>query len=329
MQAIAIVLVVMGHSLYMFPDGAHGYDTLLCRMIYSFHMPLFMFVSGFLIQFSFDRGSETVSDSRRFITARARRLLLPYAVLTLVTFVPRAAMGLMAEDQVPLSIHGLIAGMFERESLIIPYLWFVQALFTISVAVFLAVRWARRWGLKPWIAPAAMMVLFAVLRVFGMPSFFSIDYAVKLGVYFVTGCLYCLYAYRIDRLIRWDSITVGLFLSVLWAASFFAFEGTVFFDITGMCGIAMCMALARLMDRAGIRVLDHLEGATYIIFLLSWYFNVGAQQILSHWVEWPWWVHSLLSLVAGVYVPWVIYRLMLRHPNSRLVRMLRVLLGQM
>lgn len=49
-KGFAIVLVVLGHAIqYTYRD----FDNLFVfRLIYSFHMPLFMFVSGMLVQFN-------------------------------------------------------------------------------------------------------------------------------------------------------------------------------------------------------------------------------------------------------------------------------------
>ena len=49
LKGIAILLVVLGHVI--------GYnnceDSFLWRFIYSFHMPLFMFISGYVAQMTF------------------------------------------------------------------------------------------------------------------------------------------------------------------------------------------------------------------------------------------------------------------------------------
>lgn len=59
MQVIGIILVVLGHSMHEYPER-HGYGTLLYQLIYSFHMPLFMFVSGFLMIYS-ARGRDSLT----------------------------------------------------------------------------------------------------------------------------------------------------------------------------------------------------------------------------------------------------------------------------
>lgn len=52
LQVIGIILVVLGHSFHEYPDGNMGRSLLMYRMMYSFRMPLFMFVSGFLMVYT-------------------------------------------------------------------------------------------------------------------------------------------------------------------------------------------------------------------------------------------------------------------------------------
>ncbi|MDE6027944.1 MAG: hypothetical protein K2G23_07730 [Muribaculaceae bacterium] len=90
----------------------------------------------------------------------------------------------------------------------------------------------------------------------------------------------------------------------------------------------MMISLAKILEARHITFLDHLKGANYIIFLLSWYFNVAAQQVLHHYTDLPWWVYSLLSLTFGIYVPWLFYKWMCFHPDNRFSRAMALLLGQ-
>lgn len=62
-KGLAIILVVMGH-LYTFSGATSG--NLINKLIGSFHMPLFMYVSGF-VAFTPPRPSENL-DFLLFIT---------------------------------------------------------------------------------------------------------------------------------------------------------------------------------------------------------------------------------------------------------------------
>lgn len=72
LKGIAILLVVLGHVI--------GYnnceDSFLWRFIYSFHIPLFMFVSGYVAQMRFQIESFGRNETFSYLTKKLRTLLL-------------------------------------------------------------------------------------------------------------------------------------------------------------------------------------------------------------------------------------------------------------
>lgn len=72
-KGIAILLVVIGHLLQYNLSGTSSKG--LFDMIYSFHMPLFMFLSGYVASFSIERHVASKCD---FIKNKARSLLFPF-----------------------------------------------------------------------------------------------------------------------------------------------------------------------------------------------------------------------------------------------------------
>ncbi len=79
-KAIAIILVVLGHSIQDccgsdYTESLAFYDNWLFKVIYSFHMPLFMCVSGWLFARSVAK-----YDTGRLIRNKALALLVPILV---------------------------------------------------------------------------------------------------------------------------------------------------------------------------------------------------------------------------------------------------------
>ena len=72
LKGIAILLVVLGHVI--------GYnnceDSFLWRFIYSFHMPLFMFISGYVAQMTFRIERFGWNETISFLIKKLRTLLL-------------------------------------------------------------------------------------------------------------------------------------------------------------------------------------------------------------------------------------------------------------
>ena len=89
LKGLAILLMVMGHCLaWSYPDYSFLFQkmesmtpeffnaSIVWKVIYSFHMPLLFFVSGFLL---YKSGiSWTASSVGRILSKRTRRLLVPY-----------------------------------------------------------------------------------------------------------------------------------------------------------------------------------------------------------------------------------------------------------
>ena len=81
LQGWSMLLVVIGHVTLtnVFQNPETPVSAEIERIIYSFHMPLFMFISGFLFyltKIGRDKGyAETIGD-------KAKRLLIPYAAFT-------------------------------------------------------------------------------------------------------------------------------------------------------------------------------------------------------------------------------------------------------
>ena len=330
LQAIGIVLVVFGHSFHEYPDGSMGTTLLIYRMMYSFRMPLFMFVSGFLMvytNFMFGRKTKWFS----FFRSKSKRLLVPYFFLSIITFMPRVALSSMADDKLELSIESIIKALFYGgEGMVIPLFWFLQASFILLIFTHLIISTGRRMGIKDGTIFTVLIVMVLTLLIlpFKPSSFFSVGEAIRLSLYFILGVVYCRYQDKIDVCLNWTSAVLGLSFGVLWALCFFVTEGTELVPICSVLGILMCVSVAKMLEKYGVTLFDPLIGANYMIFLLSWYFNVLSQQVLSHFVEMPWWCYTIISFVSALYFPWLIYRMMSRYSSNKFVRVSAFLLGQ-
>lgn len=331
LQVIGIILVVLGHSFHEYPGIGRGEGMLLYKMLYSFRMPLFTFVSGFLMVYTTRiRPGASHTPPGRFAVSKVKRLMVPFAVLTLVTFIPRAILSGIADDPIELTAVSFVRAFIDNHALVIPYFWFLQASFLLLVFNYTLICFGEKARIADrYIYP--VLVLLPVALLFSpleLPSWFSVDYTVRLGMYFALGAAYCRWAPAVDRIVRWDSPIVAVCLAGLWAVLYFVTEGTAWGVMCSLTGIAMCISVAKILEAHRIGVLDHLVGANYLIFLLSWYCNVGAQQVLHHYTDLPWWCYTVLSLTAGIYIPWILYRLMRRHSHRRGVRAAAFLLGQ-
>ena len=89
-RALAIILVVIGHSIIMYSDewSLHVYDnniiSFIKRGINIIQMPLFFSLSGYL----FSNNINKYTDRLTFIKKKIKRLLLPYVLIGLFWMIP-------------------------------------------------------------------------------------------------------------------------------------------------------------------------------------------------------------------------------------------------
>ena len=129
-----IVLVVLGHSGFeetIIQEKLH----FLHSWIYSFHMPLFFLISGFL--YSLTNSDFLKIPTLKFLKKKTTRLLVPYLVLGVLLFVIKFAFSGLSHASRSFSVAGFFA-MFVNTgypSSTMGYLWYVFTLFVIFFIV--------------------------------------------------------------------------------------------------------------------------------------------------------------------------------------------------
>lgn len=144
-RGIGMLLVVMGHVEYI--------SAPIRQYITSFHMPLFFLISGFLILEKADMNKKFIELAKR----KARSLLVPYAVFSVLSFVIEGSR-LLIKD-----LDGW-SGLFRQlyQSLCfqgVSTLWFLPALF-IGEVLFI---WIRKHCSHIW---TVVLVAFTVVAVY-------------------------------------------------------------------------------------------------------------------------------------------------------------------
>ena len=127
-KGIGILLVVVGHCI---PDASsvNGISSpimkIIFQVIYSFHMPLFFFISGFL----FSASKDSFKNKYKSIYKKAKRLIVPYVFVGLCYAPLKLLLSQFANK--PYNIHDLwkmLIGINPDGEL-----WFLYALFIIIV----------------------------------------------------------------------------------------------------------------------------------------------------------------------------------------------------
>ena len=129
-KGVSILLVVLGHSIN-YGNGADYlknelfYDNILFKFIYSFHMPIFMLVSGYLFYNTLSRKSSTT-----IIRSRCRLLLLPILSFAVIYKFPIFLSTLEGEVSPHFFVHDFFSFTFMGY-----HLWFLWSIFLNTLIV--------------------------------------------------------------------------------------------------------------------------------------------------------------------------------------------------
>lgn len=333
LQIFGIWLVVIGHSFLGHPH--HPVHT----WIYSFHMPLFMFISGYLFFHTVDKNGGPISLKAcgGILRRKARRLLIPYIVISTLVFFPKALLNRFALRPVEISWSAYVDMLVYPWHNVIILFWFLPTLFLIFCIVLTCVAFVAHLDvcLKDrgrrffrWRAPVVLLGLVAlnVYNPFQGVELLNIGDVIHYLVYFMAGYYFNKSGtggkiIRSAYLIQGVLLTFGLSVAFLF---FPPFGGKAV--LSALNGILMSYLLACLYARYEWRFFHPYFGASYMVYLLSWFPQVAVEQIFMR-LACPWWIGCVLAMVSGFYLPFMVYRWMMAHRTDRGGRILAFVTG--
>lgn len=162
MKFYGILLVVLGHVAFCYTDmgavkPAVASDAMvkLKDIIYAFHMPMFVFVSGYIFAYQLEV-KKREQTFRKLITNKFKRLMTPYYVFAFLWVLPTMCFLHLRE---PLSYaKGLFFGLDPR------HLWYVMMLFEAFILMHIL-----RWICEKIKLPKSLILLVAIMF-YAIPS---------------------------------------------------------------------------------------------------------------------------------------------------------------
>lgn len=182
-KGLGILLVVAGHlvpSTAKFPDGNLWY-LYLREILYEFHMPFFMYLSGYV---TFLSGAAHTAAGRwpTLVGRRAGRLLLPFVIFGLVIVAGKwLASQMFHVDNLPVSISTAMVGLvWNTDESPATSVWYVAVLFVYCV-VTPPLLWASKYRLWPLLT-VALVLYFAPI-----PHVLYLDRVATYYIFFLLG----------------------------------------------------------------------------------------------------------------------------------------------
>lgn len=271
-KGICIILVVIGHYQ---PVSAPSLYVQLIDIIYCFHMPLFMYVSGYVYMHF-----KKPIAYKDFIFRKFRRLMIPYFLVSILII----GLKLLAERN--MYIQNPVTFSSFLELFYLPsagyFLWFVYALFLIFLIV-------PFFDSPNKIKCLLFLSLILVLIPFKITGIFCLEQFKNHLFFFVSGCFVCRQSSLSEKIKStplWV-IVVGFMMLYIVASIPAVSENLILVKVLSLVlavlGIAFVMQLSRLIDAGNIPLRKRfiqLAAYSFTIYLFHTTFQGLAKSML-------------------------------------------------
>ncbi len=320
-KGFAILLVVFGHLVARrAPDHVGWYEPLRIA-VYLFHMPLFMYLSGYV---TFLSGAARTPPARwpLLLRRRAHRLLLPFVLFGLAILIGKLLVARIAPvDNVPPGLWpGLRALVWDTAHSPATSIWYIAVLFVFCLITPPLLAIDRRH--------ATLLAVAAALFVLPLPPVLYLDRVGSYFIFFVAGGI------AADAGRRWTRAVDILYLPALAALAALALpvalgwisftwsEGAQGFPYkwallaAGLLSLPAVHGLVRHGPAARSATLLLLGRYVFIIYLLNTVFIGLAKAVLLKVTSWDgghFLPFAAALMLAGVLGPVATKRWLLRR----------------
>lgn len=261
-KGIGIILVLLGHA---------PVSPTFANYIFSFHMPLFFFLSGYLL--NVDKYNNYFS----FIKARFKRLIVPYIIFSIISVI----LVCLIND---LQLGKLDVMNFLKTSIIskrngIDYngaLWFFTSLFSIEVMYFPMRKKIKNNSILSLIIFTIGFIGYMYIEIWKYSMLpWSFNYSVLYIVFYSLGNLFRTYKSMIGA--KWLVIPLiilnityllsnNIISRLIGLSNRFVIAGYLFTIIISLDGIITCIVIAKYLEAFGI--LKDIGQNSMIVFAL-------------------------------------------------------------
>ena len=297
LQGFSMLLVVIGHvSLTnQSNDPNTPIATGIKDLIYTFHMPLFIFISGWLFYYTCIGRGKAYKD---MLSSKTKRLLIPFFAFTIITMLLKMAFPQLMHRGV--DIKAIINTFVLFRSNPLGEMWFISVLFELML-LYPLYKLVARNKTSALIGLVGAVILSKLLPSI---SYFYIRKVTYMLPFFVMGILCCRFEWQ-KYMAKWWFFLVVVILFVFCNVmnllpKFLETE-------TALVGTLFAMSLCLIIGKYKPLLFRSFRDYTFQIFLMGIFFQMVIRWIYVKYGEEelfvPMW---FLSVFIGVYVPTLI-----------------------
>ncbi|HDZ1501741.1 TPA: acyltransferase, partial [Klebsiella pneumoniae] len=310
-KGIGILLVVFGHvnrglqaaGIIMPSKLYHLVDSI----IYSFHMPLFFFLSGLFFIKSIEKKGKLLLFIDKFKT-----IAYPYLVWSLLQGTIEVLLSRFTNSKT--SFTDLLM-LFSHPRAQFWFLYALLMIFVLSIIIY-----SKRFFERGIIV---LFVIFSCVYIYSdkIGTVYNINYINQYMVFFVLGVFFN--KFKLDDFFSKQlsghylfAIAVFLFMAFLYSQYYFHFELKLHYFNIGIASLCLAfisiffiVSVSLAIGRIHFPLLSLLGEMSMIIYLLHILVASGSRVILIKVLHVNDWIaHLTIGLLAGIIIPILIYR---------------------
>lgn len=303
-KGLCIILVVIGHY---YPENAPEWYSAIHNFIYSFHMPVFLFISGFIYM-----ATQKDVPYGTFVMKKVKRLIIPYISTSVIII------ALKLVSQSFLYVENPVTCMSFTEILYKPaagyFLWFIWVLWLAFLIVPFFDTVKRRLLLFAF--SAAIYIVPFDLGSLG--EYFCLREFKEMFVFFTTGMLSYDFKEKISRLAPLRILFIAAFLVSEFIYLFHPgiIDAGVLKFATSVLGIYTVYAVSKAAEnRRTCGILVRTGAMSYMIYLFHTTFEGFAKGVIDKtgWLSLSgsdigFTVNAAFVVAAGIIAPLLLQR---------------------
>lgn len=315
LQGWSMLLVVVGHA------GLNGLDLstepafsrIIREHIYSFHMPLFMVISGYLYYLTKVQRNTSYTS---LIRNKLHRLGIPFLFFTAATICVKPWFNSLMGRPAQFGLGEFINAILYPQNNPLGEMWFIGTLFMLFLysPIF-------KFALKNIYTEIGLLVIVLCLRLIPIQlgiELFCFDITLQYAVWFYTGMLFCKYSVhnKLDKFI-WLPLSIVLY-GITYYVYAQAYSPISSFLVTA-AGCLMSFSLAININKIYPKCFSSFRNYTYQIYLMAiffqWLFRVVYEHSLFPQYYLPCYI---LNIWIGLYIP-VLIAVIIKKINCKFI----------
>lgn len=291
-RIIGILLVVFGHSYPLTGEIPKMLD-IVRNFIYCFHMPLFVFISAYLVS---KTGNIEKYGAKQYIKKRFVKLFVPYLGLSILGFFPKILMSEFVSDEVEFSLAYFIRTILIPRENVWGHFWFIPMLFVMAVFSVLYMKLFRK---NRKLVIVICIVTFGLIFVPPITSWLGINDIKNYLFWYLCG----LVIGETDVFIKLKSMFNGVMCLTVGLIIFVVCDMKAYNTFVAVFMIAGILAFCMFIELEKTWIFKVIEKYSFSIFLLSWPVQAVVEVICNRMLNMSMEFNLIVMFVAGIIIP--------------------------